>query len=160
MGLHWQFGVVQGGAVASVLAVSDIYSKDDNGTGATGNNNSKFTKTLSGSSTHNQNVEAPMEVTAASQVIKVGLNGNWTGTETSIAWSILEQDNGLGLVASVSVAVDDSTVATTAGFDPVFTIAAANTSPQGKLAQYRITLAVTNAGGTTTKQWSFVVVFP
>jgi len=141
----------------AVSAVSDIYSEDDNGTGATGDGNSKFTKTVGGSATHNQRVLDPLEVTAG-QAITVGLNGEWTGTETSIAWSILEIDNGLGLVASVSVAVDGSSAATTAAFDPVFTIAAS--AGPGEQAAYRLTLAVTNSGGTTTKNWDFLVIFP
>ena len=152
MGLHWQFGVVQGGAVASVLAVSDIYSKDDNGTGATGNGNSKFTKTLGGSATHNQAVADPLEVSAG-QAITVGLNGNWTGTETSIAWTVIELDNGLGLVGGVS-----PTSGTSAGFDPIFTISAGG--QRGMAAQYQLRLAVTNSGGTTTRNWDFLVIFP
>ena len=152
MGLHWQFGVVQGGAVASVSAVSDIYSKDDNGTGATGNGNSKFTKTLGGSATHNQAVVDPLEVSAG-QAITVGLNGNWTGTETSIAWTVIELDNGLGLVGGVS-----PTSGTSAGFDPIFTISAGG--QRGMAAQYQLRLAVTNSGGTTTKNWDFLVIFP
>mgnify|MGYP006140348697 CR=1 FL=1 len=159
MGLHWQFGVVQGGAVATVSAVSDIYSKDDNGTGATGDGNSKFTKTVGGTATHNQVVLNGLEV-AAGQAITVGLNGNWTGTAASQAWSITELDNGQGLIGSISVAVNGSTVATTAAFDPVFTTAAANTNPQGKQAIYLITLDVTNSAGTTNKRWDLIFDYP
>ena len=108
---------------AVVSAVSDIYSKDDNGTGATGDGNSKFTKTVGGTATHNQVILNPIEFTAAGQAMTLGLNGNWTGTATSQAWSIIELDNGMGLIGSVSVAVNGSTVATTAAFDPVFTVA-------------------------------------
>jgi len=159
MGLHWQYGVVQGGAVATVSAVSDIYSKDDNGTGATGFGNSKFTKTVGGTATHNQVILNPIEATAAGQAITVGLNGNWTGTATSQAWSIIELDNGMGLIGSVSVAVNGSTVATTAAFDPVFTIAS-GFGHQGKQAIYLIELNVTNSGGTTTKRWDVIFDFP
>ena len=157
MGLHWQFGVVQGGAVATVSAVSDIYSKDDNGTGATGDGNSKFTKTVGGSATHDQVVLNGLEV-AAGQAITVGLNGNWTGTAASQAWSITELDNGLGLVASVSVAVNGSSVATTATFTPQFTIS--GTGSAGDAAIYQLALAVTNAGGTTTKTWDLIIIVP
>ena len=160
MGLHWQYGVVQGGAVATVSAVSDIYSKDDNGTGATGDGNSKFTKTVGGTATHNQVILNPIEFTAAGQAMTLGLNGNWTGTATSQAWSIIELDNGMGLIGSVSVAVNGSTVATTAAFDPVFTVAGIATGPQGKQAVYLIELNVTNSGGTTTKRWDLIFDFP
>ena len=136
----------------SVSAVSDIYSKDDNGTGATGNGNSKFTKTIGGTATHNQVILNPLEVSAG-QAITVGLNGNWTGTETSIAWTVIEIDNGLGLVGGVS-----PTSGTSAGFDPVFTISGG--AQQGMQAQYQLRLAVTNSGGTTTKNWDFAVLNP
>lgn len=142
---------------AVVSAVSDIYSEDDNGTGATGDGNSKFTKTEGGSATHNQVILNPL-VVGAGQAITVGLNGEWTGTETSIAWSILEIDNGLGLVASVSVAVNGSSVATTAAFDPVFTISGGGGS--GMSARYTLSLAVTNSGGTTTKNWDLTIMIP
>jgi len=137
---------------AVVSAVSDIYSKDDNGTGATGDGNSRFTKTVSGSTQHNQVILNPLEV-AAGQAITVGLNGNWTGTATSIAWTVIEVDNGLGLVSGVS-----PTSGTAAGFDPVFTIS--GSSGSGQQAAYTLRLAVTNAGGTTTKNWDFTVLFP
>jgi len=153
MGLHWQFGVVQGGAVASVSAVSGIYSADDNGTGATGDGNSKFTKTVGGTATHNQVVLNGLEA-GAGQAITVGLNGNWTGTAASQAWSITEVDNGLGLVSSIS-----PSSGTAAAFDPVFTIS--GSANGGDAAIYVITLEVTNAGGTTTKNWAdFMVVLP
>ena len=147
------------GGGSSVSAVSDIYSKDDNGTGATGDGNSKFTKTVGGTATHNQVILDPIEV-AAGQAITVGLNGNWTGTAASQAWSITELDNGQGLIGSISVAVNGSTVATTAAFDPVFTTAAANTNPQGKQAIYLITLDVTNSAGTTNKRWDLIFDYP
>jgi len=134
---------------ASVSAVSDIYSKDDNGTGATGDGNSKFTKTVGGTATHNQVLLNPTEV-AAGQAVTVGLNGNWTGTASSIAWSITELDNGQGLVASIS-----PSSGTAAGFDPVFTISGSGSN--GDAALYEITLEVTNAGGRTTKNWTGVV---
>jgi len=137
---------------ASVSAVSDIYSEDDNGTGATGDGNSKFTKTVGGSATHNQRVLDPLEVSGG-QAVTVGLNGEWTGTETSIAWSISEVDNGAGLVTGISPASG-----TSAGFDPVFTIAGGN--QQGNQAVYQITLQVVNSGGTTTKNWDFTVLAP
>tara|TARA_R110002020_G_scaffold127857_4_gene286692 strand:- start:6184 stop:6654 length:471 start_codon:yes stop_codon:yes gene_type:complete len=137
---------------AVVSAVSDIYSKDDNGTGATGDGNSKFTKTVGGSAQHNQVILNPMEVQAG-QAITVGLNGNWTGTETSIAWSVIVVDNGLGLVSGVS-----PTSGTSAGFDPIFTIGAG--ASQGMAARYTLRLAVTNSGGTTTKDWDFTILIP
>ena len=136
----------------AVSAVSDIYSKDDNGTGATGDGNSKFTKTVGGSAQHNQVILNPMEVQAG-QAITVGLNGNWTGTAASIAWSVIVVDNGLGLVSGVS-----PTSGTSAGFDPVFTIGAGG--QQGMAAQYTLQLAVSNAGGTTTKNWDFTILIP
>tara|TARA_R110000822_G_scaffold205304_1_gene341819 strand:- start:66 stop:533 length:468 start_codon:yes stop_codon:yes gene_type:complete len=154
------FPIVSGvamGQVAGVSAVSDIYSKDDNGTGATGDGNSKFTKIEGRNITHNQVILDPLEV-AAGQAITVGLNGNWTGTAASQAWSITELDNGLGLVASVSVAVNGSAVATTAAFDPQFTIS--GTGSAGDASIYQFTLAVTNAGGTTTKTWDLIILIP
>ena len=154
------FPIVSGvamGQVAGVSAVSDIYSKDDNGTGATGDGNSKFTKIEGRNITHNQVILDPLEV-AAGQTITVGLNGNWTGTAASQAWSITELDNGLGLVASVSVAVNGSAVATTAAFDPQFTIS--GTGSAGDASIYQFTLAVTNAGGTTTKTWDLIILIP
>ena len=153
MGLHWQFGVVQSGAVATVSAVTDIYSKDDNGTGATGDGNSKFTKTISGSATHDNVILAGLEV-AAGQAITIGLNGNWTGTAASQAWSITEVDNGQGLIASIS-----PSSGTAAGFDPVFTVSGSASS--GEIAIYTFTLEVTNAGGVTTKSWAdFAFISP
>ena len=137
---------------AVVAAVSDIYSKDDAGSGSLGHGGSKFTKTVGGSATHNQDIIAPLEVSAG-QAVTVGLNGEWTGTETSIAWSVLTVDNALGLVAGVS-----PTSGTSAGFDPVFTIAGG--AAQGMAAAYRFQLEVTNAGGTTTKLWDFTVLHP
>jgi hypothetical protein len=134
---------------ATVSAVSDIYSKDDNGTGGTGDGNSKFTKTVGGTATHNQVVLNGVEV-AAGQAITVGLNGNWTGTAASQAWSITELDNGLGLVSSIS-----PSSGTAAAFDPVFTISGAASG--GDAAIYLITLEVTNAGGVTTKNWSDIM---
>ena len=154
------FPIVSGvamGQVAGVSAVSDIYSKDDNGTGATGDGNSKFTKIEGRNITHNQVILDPLEVHAG-QTITVGLNGNWTGTAASQAWSITELDNGLGLVASVSVAVNGSAVATTAAFDPQFTIS--GTGSAGDASIYQFTLAVTNAGGTTTKTWDLIILVP
>lgn len=154
------FPIVSGvamGQVAGVSAVSDIYSKDDNGTGATGDGNSKFTKIEGRNITHNQVILDPLEV-AAGQAITVGLNGNWTGTAASQAWSITELDNGLGLVASVSVAVNGSAVATTAAFAPQFTIS--GTGSAGDASIYQFTLAVTNAGGTTTKTWDLIILIP
>ena len=136
----------------AVSAVSDIYSKDDNGTGATGDGNSKFTKTVGGSAQHNQIILNPMEVQAG-EAITVGLNGNWTGTETSIAWNVIEVDNGLGLVSGVS-----PTSGTSAGFDPVFTIDASG--QQGMAAQYTLRLVVDNSGGSTVKNWDFLVIIP
>ena len=138
---------------ATVSAVSDIYSKDDNGTGATGDGNSKFTKTVGGSATHDQVVLNGLEV-AAGQAITVGLNGNWTGTAASQAWSITELDNGLGLVSSIS-----PSSGTAAAFDPVFTISGG--ASNGEAALYDITLDVTNAGGTTSKTWSGILfIYP
>ena len=138
---------------ATVSAVSDIYSKDDNGTGATGDGNSKFTKTVGGTATHNQVVLNGVEV-AAGQAITVGLNGNWTGTAASQAWSITEIDNGQGLIASIS-----PSSGTSAGFDPVFTISGG--ASNGDAALYDITLDVTNAGGTTSKTWSGILfIYP
>ena len=93
-----------------------------------------------------------MEVQAG-QAITVGLNGNWTGTETSIAWSVIVVDNGLGLVSGVS-----PTSGTSAGFDPIFTIGAG--ASQGMAARYTLRLAVTNSGGTTTKDWDFTILIP
>lgn len=149
MGLHWQYGVVQGGAVATVSAVSDIYSKDDNGTGATGDGNSKFTKTVGGTATHNQVVLNGVEA-GQGEAITVGLNGNWTGTADSIAWEVIENDN-MGVVASVS-----PSTGTSAAFDPVFTTEASAAGP----AEYSIVLDVTNAGGTTTKSWDITILVP
>jgi len=136
----------------AVSAVSDIYSEDDIGTGATGDGNSKFTKTVGGSATHNQRVLEPLEVSGG-QAVTVGLNGEWTGTETSISWSILELDNGAGLVTGIS-----PSSGTSAGFDPVFTIAGGN--QQGNQALYQLTLQVVNSGGTTTKNWDFIILVP
>tara|TARA_R110002074_G_scaffold378489_2_gene556293 strand:+ start:430 stop:894 length:465 start_codon:yes stop_codon:yes gene_type:complete len=151
MGLHWQFGVVQSGAVASVSAVSDIYSEDDNGTGASGYGNSKITVTVgSGSPTNNVDVTRPIGVSAGTSV-KLGFNGAWTGTETSIAWSVTLLDPGLGLVTGVS-----PTSGTSAGFDPVFTIDA-NANAGEPPAVYRITIAVTNSGGTTSENFDTVI---
>jgi len=137
---------------AVVSAVSDIYSEDDNGTGGTGDGNSKYTKTITGSPQHNQVILNPL-VVGAGQAITVGLNGSWTGTETSIAWSVLTVDNGMGLVSSVS-----PTSGTSAGFDPVFTISGGGGS--GEAARYTLSLAVTNSGGTTTKNWDFTITIP
>ena len=146
MGLHWQFGVVQNAVASGPAAVSDLYIKDDAGTGATGDGNSKFTKTIGGSATHNQVVLDPF-IVSASNVITVGLNSGFTGTAASYAWTIVEIDNGLGLVSSLS--------ATSADFDPVFTI-----SGSGEAAVYEIILAITNAGGTTSKTWTFMITIP
>jgi len=137
---------------AAVSAVSGIYSKDDAGNGATGDGNSKFTKTVGGSAQHDNAILDPLEV-SASQAITVGLNGNWTGTATSIAWSVIEIDNGLSLVSGVS-----PTSGTSAGFDPVFTIS--GSASGGMAAQYQLRLAVTNSGGTTTKNWDLTIMVP
>ena len=150
MGLHWQFGVVQNAVASGPAAVSDLYIKDDAGTGATGDGNSKFTKTIGGSATHNQVVLDPF-IVSASNVITVGLNSGFTGTAASYAWTIVEIDNGLGLVSSLS-----ATSATSADFDPVFTITGSLSG--GEAAIYEIELAVTNAGGTTSKTWSFAIM--
>ena len=148
LGLHWQFGVVQGGA--GPAAVSDLFIKDDSGTGATGDGNSKYTKTIGGSATHNQAVLNPLSVTAG-QAITVGLNSGFTGTAASYAWTITELDNGMSVIASVS-----ATSATTADFDSIFTVASGGIG-SGMAALYQLTLAVTNAGGTTTKNWNFTI---
>jgi hypothetical protein len=137
---------------ASVSAVSDIYSEDDNGTGATGDGNSKFTKTVGGSATHDQRILVPLEVSGG-QAVTVGLNGEWTGTATSLSWAIIEVDNAGGLVTGIS-----PSSATSADFDPVFTIAGG--AQPGDSALYQIQLVVVNSGGTTTKNWDFLVLVP
>jgi len=152
MGLHWQFGVVQNAAASGPAAVSGLYIKDDVGTGATGDGNSKFTKTIGGSATHNVPVLDPLMV-SASNVITVGLNSGFTGTAASYAWTITTVDNSQGLVSSLSAAS-----ATSADFDPVFTISGSGGS--GEAAVYQLTLAVTNAGGTTSKNWNFMILIP
>ena len=134
----------------AVSAISDIYSEDDIGNGATGNGNSKYTKTVGGSSTHDNVLLDPIEVVKG-QVVTVGLNGSWTGTETSIAWSVTEIDNFANLVTGVS-----PTSGTSAGFDPVFTINSG--AGPGDMAVYDITLQVTNSAGTTTKVWGGIAI--
>ena len=135
---------------AAVSAVSGIYSKDDAGNGATGDGNSKFTKTVGGSAQHDNAILDPIEVQAG-QAVTVGLNGNWTGTATSIAWSVQEIDNGQGLITGVS-----PSSGTSAGFDPVFTVS--GSASGGDMAVYDITLDVTNSGGTTSKAWGGVTI--
>ena len=134
----------------SVSAISDIYSEDDIGNGATGDGNSKYTKTVGGSSVHDNILLDPIEV-GAGQAVTVGLNGNWTGTETSLAWSVTEIDNFMNVVSSVS-----PTSGTSAGFDPVFTINGG--AGQGDVAVYDIALEVTNSAGTTTKVWGGITL--
>ena len=146
MGVHiinpYVFGV-------SVSAVSDLYSKDDAGNGSSGEGNSRVTKTIGGTATHDIFID---EITvSAGDTVTVGFNGNWTGTETSISWSVTEADNFAGLVTGVT-----PTSGTSAGFDPVFTI-----SGSGQLfdqAMYDVDLSVTNSGGTTTVTFSAVLL--
>ena len=125
----------------TVPAVSDVYSKDDAGNGAAGEGNSRVTKTIGGSATNDVFIDE----------ISVGFNGNWTGVEDSISWSVTEADNFAGLVTGVS-----PTSGTSAGFDPVFTI-----SGSGQLfdqAVYDVDLSVTNSGGTTTVTFSAILI--
>ena len=160
MGLHWQFGVVQNAVASGPAAVSDLYIKDDAGTGATGDGNSKFTKTIGGSATNNISVldglvndpdpSIPAQF-AAGDAITVGLNSGFTGTAVSYAWTITTVDNSQGLVSSLS-----ATSATSADFDPVFTITGSLSG--GEAAIYEIELEVTNAGGATSKTWSFAIM--
>jgi len=130
---------------ASVSAVSDLFSKDDSGNGAAGDDfgatNSRITVTIGGFAED----DVPPEVVpvSAGDSVTLGFNGNWTGTETSIAWTLTEADNPDNLVTAFS-----PTSGTSAGFDPVFTI---NGSGQTfHQATYEIELAVTNSAGTTT----------
>ena len=146
MGVHiinpYVFGV-------SVSAVSDVYSKDDSGNGGTGEGNSRVTTIIGGSSTDDVFIDEIR--VSAGDTVTVSFNGNWTGTETSISWSVTEADNFGGLVTGVS-----PTSGTSAGFDPVFTIDAnGQTFDQ---ATYDIDLAVTNSGGTTTVTFSAVLI--
>jgi len=137
---------------ASVSAVSDVYSKDDSGNGGTGEGNSRVTTIIGGSATDDVFIDEIR--VSAGDTVTVSFNGNWTGTETSISWSVTEADNFGGLVTGVS-----PTSGTSAGFDPVFTI-----SGSGALfdqASYDIDLEVTNAGGTTTVTFSaFLLILP
>lgn len=135
-----------------VAPISDIYSKDDAGNGASGGGNSRFSKTIGGSPQHDQPLANPMTV-GAGQAITVGLNGNWTSTETSIAWSVITVDNGMGVVTGVS-----PTSGTSAGFDPVFTISGGVSN--GQQAIFTLRLAVTNSNGTVTRDYNFVIIVP
>lgn len=144
--------IINSYAFGGVAPISDIYSKDDAGNGASGGGNSRFSKTIGGSPQHDQPLAVPMAVTAG-QVVTVGLNGNWTSTETSIAWSVITVDNGMGVVLGVS-----PSSGTSAGFDPVFTISGGVTAGQQSL--YTLRLAVTNSNGTVTKDWNLVIMVP
>jgi hypothetical protein len=138
--------------VASVSLVTDIYSEDDAGAGASGSGNSRFTQTIGGVATHNNTLLNPLMVSAG-DVITIGLNGAWTGVGTSIAWSVTPIMNMAGLVTSVS-----PTSGTSAGFDPVFSI---NSGAQpGNDALYLLTLEVTNSAGTTTRNWDLQLISP
>lgn len=141
--------IINSYAFGGVAPISDIYSKDDAGNGASGGGNSRFTKTIGGSPQHDQVLANPMAVSAG-QAITVGLNGNWTSTETSIAWSVITVDNGMGVVSGVS-----PTSGTSAGFDPIFTISGG--ASFGQQSIYTLRLAVTNSNGTVTKDWNFIV---
>jgi|9_EtaG_2_1085328.scaffolds.fasta_scaffold14461_2 hypothetical protein len=136
---------------ASVSAVSDVYSKDDAGNGAAGEGNSRVTTIIGGTATDDVFIDEIR--VSAGDTVTVSFNGNWTGTETSIAWSVTEADNFANLVTPNGVS---PTSGTSAGFDPVFTIDAnGQTFDQ---ATYDIDLAVTNSGGTTTVTFSAVLI--
>ena len=133
----------------SVPAVSNVYSKDDAGNGAAGEGNSRVTKTIGGSATNDVFID---EISvSAGDTVTVSFNGNWTGTETSISWSVTEADNFAGLVTGVS-----PTSGTSAGFDPVFTISGSGQTFDQ--AVYDVDLSVTNSGGTTTVTFSAILI--
>jgi len=144
--------IINSYAFGGVAPISDIYSQDDAGNGSSGGGNSRYTRTISGSAVNDQPLANPMAVTAG-QAVTVGLNGNWTSTETSIAWSVITVDNGMGVVSGVS-----PTSGTSAGFDPVFTISGGVTA--GQQAIFTLRLAVTNSNGTVTRDYNFVVIVP
>ena len=144
--------IINSYAFGGVAPISDIYIKDDAGNGASGEGNSRFTKTIGGSPQHDQVIVQPMPVSAG-QAVTVGLNGNWTSTETSIAWSVITVDNGMGVVTGIS-----PTSGTSAAFNPVFTISGGVSGGQQSI--FTLRLAVTNSSGTVTRDYGFVVVVP
>jgi len=144
--------IINSYAFGGVAPISDIYIKDDAGNGASGGGNSRFTKTIGGSPQHDQIIVQPMPV-GAGQAVTVGLNGNWTSTETSIAWSVITVDNGMGVVTGIS-----PTSGTSAAFNPVFTISGGVSGGQQSI--FTLRLAVTNSNGTVTRDYNFVVVVP
>ena len=146
------FPIVSGVAqnqVSGPAAVTDVYSEDDVGAGASGVGNSRFTKTIGASVTQNQGLLDPI-IVAAGNTLTVGVNSAFTGTAASYAWSISTIDNSQGLVISYSSS------ATTADWNPTFAISAGG--GPGMVGLFSLALAVTNAGGTTTRTWAPILI--
>ena len=141
------------GGGSSVSAVSDLYSKDNAGNGANGGaggfGDSRITLTT-GSSNPQHDVEMPQVIFPNFGANKISFNANFTGTASSIAWSITELDNFQGLVTGISPSTGSS-----AQFEPVFTVA----NNLGARAEYEVSCVVTNAGGATTQAFPLSLLF-
>tara|TARA_R110000765_G_scaffold93473_1_gene176265 strand:- start:1757 stop:2212 length:456 start_codon:yes stop_codon:yes gene_type:complete len=130
--------VVKFFGVSSVSAPSALYIEDTAGNGSSGGD--RYTTTISGTPTDNLPFD-PLMVQASS-VITLGFVSGFTGSATSYSWAINAIDNGAGVISSVS-----ATSATTANFNPVFTVSGGASG--GQQALYDFTMEITNSGGTS-----------
>ena len=142
------------GGGSSVSAVSDLYSKDNSGNGSAGGggfSNSRITLTT-GSSNPQDDLELSRVIVPNFGANKISFNANFTGTASSIAWSITEIDNGQGLIALNGIS---PSTGSSAQFEPVFTV----TNNLGANAEYEVTCVVTNAGGATSQTFPLSLIF-
>ena len=140
------------GGGSSVSAVSDLYSKDNSGNGSAGGggfSNSRITLTT-GTGNPQHDLETQPVFFPNFGANKISFNANFTGTASSIAWSITEQDNFQGLITGISPSTGSS-----AQFEPVFTV----TNNLGANAEYEVTCVVTNAGGATSQTFPLSLIF-
>ena len=143
------------GGGSSVSAVSDLYSKDNAGNGANGGaggfGDSRITLTT-GTGHPQHDLETQPVFFPNFGANKISFNANFTGTASSIAWSITEIDNGQGLIALNGIS---PSTGSSAQFEPVFTV----TNNLGANAEYEVTCVVTNAGGATTQDFPLSLIF-
>ena len=123
---------------------------------AAGNDN-KFTTTIGGSATNDNDFQAPFAVQAG-QAITFGFYSQHTGNVNTYAWSILNINDPEGLVASYSVSPSSGVIDGGAGInwnDLVITIAG-SINP-GAQAEHQVRLSTQNSGGTTIKNYTLII---
>jgi len=126
---------------------------------AAGNDN-RFTTTIGGSATNDNDFQAPFAVQAG-QAITFGFYSQHTGNVSQYAWSILNINDLEGIVASYSISPSSGVIDGGTGTNWTnLVITIASSINPGAQAEHQVRLSTQNSGGTTIKDYTLILMSP